>query len=117
MDPRAAGLASALSFALWALSPALTGRVEPWDAAFPFYSIGAVIVGGIVGLAFPRRLAAAYFGAWLGQLVALLVLPGLDRASFALGAVTTAIGSVVFLGGACVGSALRGRRPGGSTSR
>jgi hypothetical protein len=99
--------AAVCAFAVWAASPALTGRAEPWDAEWPYYTGASLLLGAALGLALPGRLAFAYLGAWLGQLVALLVLPGHDRAWFLVGAFSTAIGSLVFLAGHAAGSAAR----------
>jgi hypothetical protein len=106
--PRAFLAAAAATFAVWAASPALTGRVEPWDAEWPYYGGASLLLGAAVGLALPRRFASSFFGAWAGQAAALLVLPGNDRAWFLLGAITTGIGSVVFLAGYAAGTVARG---------
>jgi protein-S-isoprenylcysteine O-methyltransferase Ste14 len=107
---RAGLLALFLAFLVWALSPALTGHGEPWDADFPFYTAAFLGCGSAVGLCFPQRLLGTWLGAWLGQLAALLLLPGHDRSWFLLGALTTALGSTLFLPGAALGSWLRRRR-------
>ena len=101
------GAASIFAFSIWALSPTLIGYAEPWDSDWPVYSLAAVGTGAVLGLAFPWRVASTYLGAWFGQLVALAVLPGLDRSWFLLGVFSTAVGSLLFAGGALVGSALR----------
>ena len=77
--------ATLLTFLIWASSPLLYGVVEPWDTPYPFYSITAFLGGTVVGYSFRGTLLPAFVGAWLGQVVALLTLPGHDRAWFALG--------------------------------
>lgn len=62
-------LAAACLFGIWAASPALVGRAEPWDADWPYYSVCSLILGLSVGLAFRRRLLSAYLGAWSGQVL------------------------------------------------
>ena len=99
--------ATGLGFALWAFAPWLVHRREPWDAAGPFYSLSLVLGTGVIAWWQPSRLAAAYLGAWLGQVLALAVLPGHEDGWLPLGTVTTGIGSLFALGGAVLGSALR----------
>ena len=100
------GAASILAFSIWALSPTLIGHAEPWDSDWPFYSLAAAGTGAVLGLAFPWRVASTYLGAWFGQLVALAVLPGIDRSWFLLGVFSTAVGSLFFAGGALVGGTI-----------
>jgi hypothetical protein len=60
---------AALTCALvWAASPWLTGRREPWDADFPFYISGLMIAGAVAGTLTPRPIWALYLGAIVGQL-------------------------------------------------
>jgi hypothetical protein len=98
--------AAGLGFALWALAPWLVNRREPWDAEGPFYSLSLVLGTGAIAWWQPSRLAAAYLGAWLGQVLALVVLPGHQDGWLPLGAVTTGFGSLFALVGAALGSAL-----------
>lgn len=106
-------LAAVCLFAVWAVSPALVDRAEPWDADWPYYSTCSLILGFGVGLAFRRHLLSTYMGAWGGQVLALLCLPGHDRAWWHLGVITTAFGSLIFLIGVAVGSSIAtfARRP------
>lgn len=91
------------SAAIWVLSPLMTGRQEPWDAE-GFYYVAALIVAGLVsGATAPKHLKVHYFGSILGQtLYELLFIPigGL----FPLGLIFLAVYSVLFLGGAYLGS-------------
>jgi len=72
MKSRSAVLAfttAALACALvWAASPWLTGRREPWDADFPFYISGLMIAGAVAGALTPKPIWALYLGAIVGQL-------------------------------------------------
>lgn len=62
---------------VWALSPFLSGQVEPWDAKGFYYSAALLIVGLIVGLARPKHVWSHYAGIILGQLTYMLCfLPG-----------------------------------------
>lgn len=114
-DGKSGGLASSLGpallaavclFAVWAVSPALVDRAEPWDADWPYYSTASLIFGLGVGFAFRRHLLSTYVGAWSGQVLALLFLPGHDRAWWYLGVIATAFGSLIFLIGVAVGSSI-----------
>ncbi len=100
---------SALGFGIWAASPLITGRAEPWDAEITYYTLTSVIGAAVVGYAFPRHWLLVFPGAWSGQVIGLAVLPGLDRGWLLLGAITTGIGSLLFLPGSALG-ALVGRR-------
>lgn len=92
-------------FGVWASSPYITGRGEPWDADFPFYSIVLVVAGIIVGFLSPRKIWICFLGVWLGQLCALAILPlpGGDG-WFLLGAITTGIGTLASLVGWGIGA-------------
>ena len=96
-------------FGVWALSPRAFGVVEPWDTPYPVYATASLLGGATIGLCFPRRLLAAFLGAWSGQAVALLLLPGHDAAWLPLGLVTTGIGSALLTLAAALGSWLRVR--------
>jgi hypothetical protein len=105
--------AAVLGFALWAASPVLTGYPEPWDADGPFYALFSLLSGALLAFWRPWRLLSIYIGFWVGQVVATVTLPGLDRSWWLLGVFTTAIGSVLVLPGGLVGSISRrllGRR-------
>jgi len=93
-------------FLLWALSPAITGHNEPWDAPYPFYSIVLIGAGALWALIRRRREPVGILGVWLGQVLALCVLPWLDRSAVIVGAVTTAVGSLFFLLGNAIIAAL-----------
>lgn len=90
-------LVGAFLFLVWALSPTLTGRVEPWDADWPYYSTAILLAGLLVGIAFRRALLSAYIGAWVGQILALMTLPSVDRSWWYRGVLATAVGSLIIL--------------------
>lgn len=95
-------------FGLWAGSPGLVGKREPWDAQLPFYYTGAMLLGGAaLGAALPRCAAIALLGLWAGQAIAMWALPGHDRTWAYLGIVTTGAGSLIGLAGYLAGSVLR----------
>ena len=60
--------AGVLGAAIWAMSPLLTGRTEPWDASGPFYVCALAIAGALSGFIFPKHLWVTYLGAIAGQL-------------------------------------------------
>ena len=96
-----------ITFGIWAASPVFFGIVEPWDTPTPFYSAASLLGGALLALAYPVLLLHCFLGAWAGQIVALLVLPGVDRGWFLLGVISTGIGSLVFFAGALLGGWLR----------
>jgi hypothetical protein len=98
---------AAVGFLLWALSPTLLGVAEPWDTEHRVYTLAMVGAGLALGLLNPRAPAAAYLGAWLGQVLALIVLPSFDNDWLLLGAISTAVGSLWFLLGVAVGIGVR----------
>lgn len=91
-----------LGFLLWALSPWLFGVREPWDT--DPYVYGAVLAsGGVVLAQISRRpFLTGYLGVWLGQLAAFL-LPWHSVEWLPLGAVSTALGSLLLPVGAVLG--------------
>lgn len=70
--------AAAAGAALWALSPLITGRREPWDAQVPYYWIGLVVIGIALARYAPRRsaLPLILLGLYLGQVAWGLVAIG-----------------------------------------
>ena len=61
-------VASAASATVWALSPALSGHAEPWDADVVFYLACLVLAGMIAGGLVPHALvflAAAAISAFV----------------------------------------------------
>src|SRR5215208_3097677 len=57
---------------IWLLSPAVTGRREPWDAAGGYY-YGALLGAGLLGgLAAPAHWGTIAIGVFVGQALVLL---------------------------------------------
>lgn len=91
---------------VWALSPFLSGQVEPWDAKGFYYSTALLIVGLIVGLARPKHVLLHYAGIMLGQLTYMLyVLPGGSLIPVGVAFVTAY--SIIALAGAASGAWFR----------
>ena len=103
----AVAASAALGFMIWAVSPTFTGFHEPWDSEGHFYSVASLVGGSILGFLLPRHPVLLYLGAWWGQVIALAVLPGLDRGWLLLGVFTTAVGSILTLLGSMVGRVVR----------
>ena len=103
----AVAASAAFGFMIWAVSPTLTGFHEPWDSELPFYSATSLVGGSILGFFLHRHPMFLYLGAWWGQVVALAVLPGLDRGWLLLGVITTAVGSTLTLLGGMIGRVVR----------
>lgn len=58
---------------IWALSPLITGEVEPWDAKVSYYPI-ALFISGVIGqILYPKGLIASVFGIYLGQVLYLFI--------------------------------------------
>ena len=68
------GVSVILGALVWFLSPALTGHREPWDADSLFYHCGVFLAGFIPACFSARRFWLWALGAWLGQMLAFLVL-------------------------------------------
>ncbi|MGB1696850.1 MAG: hypothetical protein ACPHK8_00450 [Thermoplasmatota archaeon] len=105
-----AGAGFASAFAVWAISSTFSNSAEPWDSHFWLYVLGLMVPAAVLGFFIPGQARYAYLGAWLGQVAALAFLPGVDRSWFALGVVSTALGSLLGLLGYVAGSALRRKK-------
>ena len=117
-------MAAAAGAVVWALSPFLSGAMEPWDADGSYYVRALAVAGFVVGLTLPRRrpaaeerdvrarraaqrLLAVYAGFILGQLlygVMFLTVGPL----IAIGVLFLAAYSVVAVVAAVVGFLVRG---------
>ena len=100
-----------LGAAAWLLSRWLTGQREPWDN--PGYYLVVMGAAGLAAGAVSRSGAAvplAYFGVWLGQVLATLTLPHLLSRWSVLVLIVTAIGSVITLVAAALTWAVRADR-------
>jgi hypothetical protein len=97
-----------ISAAIWALSPSITGHKEPWDAT-GYYYVAALSLGGLVsGLFAPESLWTHYVGSLLGQIIWALLSINVGP-FFVLGVGLLLTYSMLFLGGAFLGSRLRSR--------
>ena len=108
-------VSTAAGFLVWALSPKLTGAPLPWDAPWPFYSCVFLAAGLVVSPIAPR-IWPCVIEAWVGQAVALFVLP-LDRTTnmwgegawWTLGILATGAGSLIVAAGWVAGRVIRKR--------
>jgi hypothetical protein len=109
MKQRAAlaiAVAAIASATIWAISPWATGHKEPWDAESMFYVASLVVAGLVSGLVVPRPLWGQYVGAVSGQLIYELLFLEIGPLIL-VGAVFLLGYSLLFLGGASVGSQVR----------
>ena len=96
------------AFVVWALSPWLTGYKEPWDAPGLYYYVALLVAGVVSGFIAAKPLWAHYVGSVFGQfLYGLLFLPMGPLAI--VGLLFLALWSLLFLGGAYIGSRIRAR--------
>ena len=91
---------------VWALSPWLVGRREPWDAEGHFYVVALLIAGCLAGFLAPRPLWAHYIGALVGQLGYELVFLSIGPL-LPLGVACLLAYSIVFVAAAAAGAYLR----------
>lgn len=93
---------------IWALSPAITGVVEPWDASAPYYFFALPVAGFVSGMLTGRPPWAHYAGVIAGQF-----LFGLAVLRFGplilLGVSFLAVYGLLFLGGSMLGFGVRNR--------
>ncbi|MFZ5524281.1 MAG: hypothetical protein ACOY9D_09415 [Pseudomonadota bacterium] len=114
-----AALAMSLGYSVWALSPRLLGTPLPWDADGPFYSAILLGAGWLAGK-MDAQVWRGYIPVWLGQVLALAILP-LDRTAnmlgsnawWILGIAGTGVGSLMFVAGGYLAQALRRDSRGG----
>jgi hypothetical protein len=97
-------ISAIFGFCILALLPIVTGHSDPWDTGDNSYFIVLIVGGFILGVLAPRYPAVCYLGAWLGQVLAIEVLPGIDKAWWMLGVLTFGIASILVLVGAIIGS-------------
>ena len=99
--------AAAIGFALWLMSPFITGRREAFDAP-PYYFAGMAAAGLAGGLLWrsPAAVLTAFLGVWAGQVFATLALPAFRNWS-PLAVIVTGAGSVLSLCGSGFAIALR----------
>lgn len=108
--PWAFVVAAALAAGVWALSRPITGKIEPWDAEWPYYFIALAIAGAVSGAVIPAHFGGSlpWRAIWAGRIwVVFLELGPL----FVLGLVFLAGYSVIFLATAAVVASFRARPP------
>lgn len=101
-------VAAVTSALIWASSPWLTGRREPWDAEFPFYVVALLVAGAVAGGLAPKPLWAHYLGSFIGQLSYETIFLKIGPL-FVLGVVFLLGYSLVFLAAASLTSFMRRR--------
>lgn len=102
-------LAAVAGAGIWALSPGVTGHIEPWDAENAYYPATLFVAGLVLGAIGPRALWAHAAGIVLGQLLYMLVFLPIGPLLL-LGVVFLAVYSLLTLGGAALGSVFRTTR-------
>lgn len=101
-------VAAAAAFAIWALSPWITGYQEPWDGPGSYYFFALLCAGAVSGFATAKPLWAHYVGSLFGQLLyGFLFLPIGPLA--AVGLLFLVVWSVTFLVGAYIALLVRTR--------
>ncbi len=95
---------------IWALSPQITGRVEPWDASGPYYWAALFVVGFVSGLAAPGMANQVPLWIVAGQSAVILFgffIEGRDIGLFfPMGLIVLFVYSILSLGGALIGAKL-----------
>ena len=95
---------------IWALSPSITGRVEPWDAGGPYYWASLAVVGFVSGLAAPAKSNQVPLWVVAGQSAVILFgvfFHGRDIGLFfPMGLIVLFACSLLSLGGALIGAKL-----------
>ncbi len=91
---------------IWAMSPAITGRAEPWDAAAPYYLVALLIAGFLSGLLTGKPLWLHYAGVIAGQFLYGLVFLAIGPLIL-LGVSFLAVYGLLFLAGAIAGQRAR----------
>ena len=108
-------LSAAGGAAIWALSPVIVGKPEPWDAESFYYVLALLAVGLLLGVVRPRRFWIHYPGVFFGQLIYMLLFLPLGPL-IVMGLVFLAGYSLLSLAGAAGGAGMRrlaGRWSGG----
>lgn len=99
-------VASATAFAVWALSPWLTGYQEAWDAPGIYYYVALLVAGMVSGFIAVKPLWAHYAGSIFGQFLYGLLFLAMGPLA-AVGLLFIALWSFIFLGGSNLGSRTR----------
>jgi hypothetical protein len=72
----------AVGYAVWAVAPDIIGQQVPWEGNWPYYSTALVAASALVALLVPRRYAAVFLGAVVGQILTKLILLSPDQRFF-----------------------------------
>lgn len=99
-------LAAVAGAGIWALSPSVTGHLEPWDAEGVYYPATLFVAGLVLGAIGPRAIWTRAAGIVLGQLLYMLVFLPIGPLLL-LGVVFLTVYSLLTLGGAGIGSIFR----------
>lgn len=99
-------LAALFGALIWALSPAISGRAEPWDADSAYYLFALPVAGFVAGWLAGGPLWAQYAGVILGQFVYGLVFVGVGPLML-LGVAFLAAYGLLYLAGTLGGLRLR----------
>ena len=103
----AALAAAAVSGAvIWALSPALTGKAEPWDSETRYFVTALSSAGLALGLVQPKRAFQHWLGVILGQLAWEIVALGAGPL-FVVGLLLLPLWSLPTMLGSLLGSSIR----------
>ncbi len=102
-----AAVAAFFGLLIWALSPAITGQAEPWDAGAPYYLLALPVAGFVSGLLTGGPLWAQYTGVIAGQFAYGLIGLGMGPLML-LGIGFLAVYGLLFLAGSLPGLRMRG---------
>jgi len=106
-------VAAGAGAAVWARSPLLAGRAEPWDAENFYYAIALATAGAVAGILAPRPFWAVYLGGIAGQTLYEAVCIGIGPL-FPIGMGFMLVYTLLFLGSALLAGRLRRAILGGS---
>lgn len=74
-----------LGVAVWATSPVITGKIEPWDADSAYYAASLFLFGIIGATIFPKIWVIFLFALFLGQTIYVVFLALIRSGPFPLG--------------------------------
>ena len=66
-------VAAGFGAVIWAMSPLITGKLEPWDAESPYYFVSLLVSGVIVGALIPKHVWAVLLGIVIGQSIYMML--------------------------------------------
>jgi len=99
-------LSASLGAIIWAISPTLTGFIEPWDSSLKYYVICLFAAGVIIGIVCHKNLLCTYIGIVAGQLI-YIVLLGQVGPLLSIGILFLIILGLATIAGAALGSRFR----------